>query len=445
MSELRFTGHHGVMLSAEDFGHPDDPSVVLVPSTGQTKEMWFGAAEALAAAGRYAVCVDLRGHGASGFANDGGYAADDFAKDLRAILAQLRSRATVVAVGSAGMAATLALEESTAPLASALVLIGVTTRADAATLVRVEAAWRARPYSFSSQEEAMAALASIHPFEPAPRAKPGLLAAFAAAQDGRLAWRGDSRALCGFDFANAASRVEAEAANLRIPVFLMRGTLNESVSAEAMAHLASLFPDAETVEIGGAGHHLPVDREDEFNAALLDFLERRVPRRATLCEGGSDPRVLRDALGCFSTGVTIVTARDPSGAPIGLTANSFTSVSLDPPLILFCIAKSSANLNTFAQASGFGVNILHIGQQPASARFARADGERFEGLACYSGPATAVPLLNGSLASFDCRRHAVHDGGDHLIFIGEVRYVAFEPHRDPLLYFRGKYRRLHFA
>jgi len=155
--------------------------------------------------------------------------------------------------------------------------------------------------------------------------------------------------------------------------------------------------------------------------------------------------MLRDALGCFGTGITIVTALDPSGAPIGLTANSFTSVSLDPPLILFCIAKSSANLNTFAQAPGFGVNILHIGQQPASVRFARADCDRFEGLAWYSGPATAVPLLTGSLASFDCRRHAVHDGGDHLIFVGEVRHVAFEAYRDPLLYFRGKYRRLHFA
>jgi len=445
MTTLRFTGHKGVDLVAEAFGQADDPPIVLLPATGQTKEMWFGAAEALADAGRYAVCLDLRGHGASGVAADGAYGADAFAGDLRAVLAQLPARAAIVAVGSAGLAAAMALGESSAPLATAMVLVGVTTRVDEELFARVDAAWRERDLSHARPEAALAAIAAVHPFEPAPSAGEKLLSAYAATENGRLEWRGDRRALDSFDFYDAAQRLEQAASQIRIPACLIRGTLNESVSAEATAHLAGLLPDAEVVEIGGSGHHIAVDREDDFNAALLDFLERRVPRGRTLCEGGSDPRVLRDALGCFGTGVTIVTTLDEKGTPVGLTANSFTSVSLDPPLILFCLAKSSANLDTFANAEGFGINILHIGQQPTSARFARGDGERFEGLDWVNAPATSVPLLTGSLASFDCRRHAVHDGGDHLIFVGEVRHVAFEPYRDPLLYFRGKYRRLHFA
>jgi flavin reductase (DIM6/NTAB) family NADH-FMN oxidoreductase RutF len=96
-------------------------------------------------------------------------------------------------------------------------------------------------------------------------------------------------------------------------------------------------------------------------------------------------------------------------------------------------------------ADGFAINVLHIGQQPTSTRFTQKDGSRFEGAAWEGQPAAGSPVLSGSLASFDCSRHAVYDGGDHQIFIGQVRHARFEPHRDPLLYFRGKYRRLHFA
>jgi flavin reductase (DIM6/NTAB) family NADH-FMN oxidoreductase RutF len=186
------------------------------------------------------------------------------------------------------------------------------------------------------------------------------------------------------------------------------------------------------------------DRSEAFLGLLLDFLERKQPRAATEFRAGSDARTLRDGLGCFATGITIVTAVDGEGRPLGLTANSFTSVSLDPPLLLVCIANTSTSAPLLRAAAHFGVNVLQIGQQPASNRFAGRAEERFSATAWSPGE-TGVPLLDGSLGSFECRRHAVHEAGDHFILIGEVIRAQFEPRRDPLLYFRGKYRRLHFA
>src|SRR5690606_38307967 len=175
-----------------------------------------------------------------------------------------------------------------------------------------------------------------------------------------------------------------------------------------------------------------------------DFLERRVPRESPEYRAGSDARTFRDALGCFATGVTVVTAIDPDGVPIGLTANSFTSVSLDPPLLLVCIANSSGSAAILRGADHFAVNVLQIGQQPTSNRFAGKGEDRFAATPWEIGE-FGTPVLVGSLGSFECARDAVHEGGDHFILVGRVLKAIFEPRRDPLLYFRGKYRKLHFA
>lgn len=186
------------------------------------------------------------------------------------------------------------------------------------------------------------------------------------------------------------------------------------------------------------------DPVEAANAAVLGFLEDQAPRAAVIYQAGSDPRTLRDALGCFGTGVTVVTTLDAAGQPVGLTANSFSSVSLDPPLILFCLARSSTNLERFRTAEHFAINVLHIGQQPMSGVFARSAADRFRDVA-WEAWDTGAPILSGSLASFECATDQVIEAGDHLVFIGRVLRARFEPRRDPLLYFRGKYRRLHFA
>jgi flavin reductase (DIM6/NTAB) family NADH-FMN oxidoreductase RutF len=158
---------------------------------------------------------------------------------------------------------------------------------------------------------------------------------------------------------------------------------------------------------------------------------------------GHDPRTLRDALGCFATGVTVVTCLTGNDTPAGLTVNSFTSVSLDPPLLLVCLAKVAASAAALTAASHFAVNVLQTGQQPASIRFATRDEDRFGTTPWACGEAGA-PILKDSLGVFECRRHAVHDAGDHHILIGEVVKASFDASLDPLLYFRGRYRRLHF-
>ena len=186
------------------------------------------------------------------------------------------------------------------------------------------------------------------------------------------------------------------------------------------------------------------DAVETENAALLGFLERHAPRDALYYQAGSDPRTLRDALGCFATGVTVVTTLDEAGQPVGLTANSFSSVSLDPPLILFCLARSSTNVDRFRQAEHFAINVLHIGQQPTSGVFARSQADRFQDVAWETWD-TGAPILSGALASFECGTEQIVEAGDHLVIIGRVRRARFEPRRDPLLYFRGKYRRLHFS
>jgi flavin reductase (DIM6/NTAB) family NADH-FMN oxidoreductase RutF len=158
---------------------------------------------------------------------------------------------------------------------------------------------------------------------------------------------------------------------------------------------------------------------------------------------GHDPRTLRDALGCFATGVTVVTCLDDDGRPAGLTVNSFTSVSLEPPLLLVCLHKKAASAPALTAASHFAINVLQNGQQPASIRFAARDEDRF-GATPWSCGEAGAPILQESLSVFECERFAVYDGGDHHILVGRVVKASFDASLDPLLYFRGRYRRLHF-
>jgi flavin reductase (DIM6/NTAB) family NADH-FMN oxidoreductase RutF len=159
---------------------------------------------------------------------------------------------------------------------------------------------------------------------------------------------------------------------------------------------------------------------------------------------GSDARTLRDAFGGFATGVTIITATASDGTPIGLTANSFTSLSLDPPLLLVCIANNANSASVLKSASHFAVNVLHIDQLATSNRFAGKGEDRFASTPWMPGE-TGVPLLLESLSVFECSQHGLHDGGDHFILIGNVLSATFETERDPLLYFRGSYRLLEAA
>lgn len=150
-----------------------------------------------------------------------------------------------------------------------------------------------------------------------------------------------------------------------------------------------------------------------------------------------DPRELRNAFGTFMTGVTVVTAVDPDGNPLGFTANSFTSVSLDPPIVLVCLANSSSNYDVFANASGFAVNILAETQIDISNTFARPVEDRFSQVDWEIGPAGS-PILKDVSAWFDCVTFKNTEAGDHLVLMGEVK--AFDHNITPGLgYARGAY------
>lgn len=150
-----------------------------------------------------------------------------------------------------------------------------------------------------------------------------------------------------------------------------------------------------------------------------------------------DPRALRSAFGAFMTGVTVVTAIGPDDMPIGFTANSFSSVSLDPPLVLVCLANSSSNYAAFESAKGFAINVLSEAQKDVSNTFARPVDDRFAAVNWQAGPHGA-PIFEGVSAWFDCSMFKTVEAGDHLIMIGRVE--AFEATPAPGLgYARGAY------
>jgi len=151
----------------------------------------------------------------------------------------------------------------------------------------------------------------------------------------------------------------------------------------------------------------------------------------------NDKRALRNAFGSFATGVTVVTTRQPDGTPRGFTANSFSSVSLDPPLLLICIAKTAQSLDTFTSAPHFSINVLNEEQKAISGLFASQSAEKFDIADWHSGAAD-MPLLDDTLAGFVCSREQMVDAGDHIVLIGRV--ISYET-RDgpPLGYFKGNY------
>ena len=146
----------------------------------------------------------------------------------------------------------------------------------------------------------------------------------------------------------------------------------------------------------------------------------------------------RASLGMFATGVTVVTARTTGGELIGLTANSFNSVSLAPPLVLWSLAQSASSMAAFSAGSHYAINILAADQQALAERFASKRVDRWDGVAYTDGVAGA-PLLTGAMASFECFNRSQYVEGDHVIFVGEVEHCSHTPRAAPLLYHGGKF------
>jgi flavin reductase (DIM6/NTAB) family NADH-FMN oxidoreductase RutF len=155
------------------------------------------------------------------------------------------------------------------------------------------------------------------------------------------------------------------------------------------------------------------------------------------------PSEFRKALGVFPTGIAVVTTRGRDGLLQGMTVSSFNSVSLEPPLVLFSVARTVLSFSAWQAANAWGISVLEETQDGLSTRFAQSGNGKWLGFEPITG-STGVPLIAGALAHFECERYAVHDGGDHLIFVGRVLALG-RPARSasrPLVFFSGRYHQI---
>ena len=155
-----------------------------------------------------------------------------------------------------------------------------------------------------------------------------------------------------------------------------------------------------------------------------------------------DQREYRNAVGCFATGVTIVTTLDIDGDRIGITANSFTSLSLNPPLVLFCVDAKISSFEAFESCRHFNINVLTEDQMDMSNNFARSNEDKWDGVEHGSGE-NGCPVFDESVAVLECDKHAMYEGGDHLIMVGQVTKMIYQAGDcRPLLYYKGSYANL---
>jgi pimeloyl-ACP methyl ester carboxylesterase len=279
---LVFTGAQGVQLAADAYGEPDCPPVLLFHGGGQTRHSWHTTAKTLAGAGWRALSVDLRGHGQSQWPADGDYGIDAFAGDIVAIASTLDQPPALVGASLGGVASLVAAGESSNNLATALVLVDIAARIEQAGALRIGAFMMEHVDSgFASVEEAAAAVAAYNPNRPRPSDLSGLMRNLRRRDDGRLAWHWDPRFLrtrAGLDETRATllddDRLDAAARGLHIPTLLVRGRMSDVLSMEGVRHFLDLVPQAEFVDVAGAGHMVAGDRNDVFNDAIVQFLGR---------------------------------------------------------------------------------------------------------------------------------------------------------------------------
>ena len=156
---------------------------------------------------------------------------------------------------------------------------------------------------------------------------------------------------------------------------------------------------------------------------------------------GLTPQRLRQAFGTFATGIAVIGARAADGSLVGTTVNSFSSVSLSPPLVMFCPARSLGAFDVYNTARHFSANVLRRDGRAVSERFARTGTGKWQGVKFRLGE-TGVPLLEGAIANFECEVEARHEAGDHLIVVGRVLKLHCAEHDEPLIFFRSHYRHL---
>ncbi|MDQ0475360.1 alpha/beta fold hydrolase [Labrys wisconsinensis] len=433
-STIRFRDRTGGQATTRYLRRGAGPAVVLVHGVGMQASVWEAQIAALAR--HYdVVALDMLGHGGSSLPPaDAGLA--DYADQVLALMDGLGLRKAHLVGHSMG--ALVALEFALSHPSRLASVIAVN-----AVFCRSEAQRR-------SIEERLAALegeAGLPSWagtiarwfgEPVPPEWSAAAATVRALLDG-VDPVGYERTYRLFATADAAHRDRL--AGLAAPALFMTGAGDPNSSPAMSEAMARLAPHGRAEIVPHERHMMTLTAPGEINRRLLAFLgEAGAKGQAkdgieTAPAAGFDRLAFRKALGTFLTGVTVVATLQEDGEPRGFTANSFTSVSLDPPLVLICIAKTASSYPVFSAAGHFAVSILAETQADVSSLFATRNADKFARAAWRKG-ITGSPILADVAAWFDCRRHDVVEAGDHIILIGEVLGFDQAP-ANPLGYCRG--------
>ena len=420
----RFRSRTGAEVTVGRRRSGQGPAVALVHGVGLQKAVWAPQIAALEA-DHDVIAVDLLGHGASSPPPEVPTLAD-YAEALRAVLDDL-GVAKAAVVGHS-MGALVALE-------FALTYPDRTTGVVAVNAVFCRTA--AQRAAIAARVDELDGGATL------PDWGPTLARWFDAPVPEHLrATAADTRALLeaidpvGYTrtyrlFAEADGEHGLRLADLAVPALFLTGADDPNSTPAMSAAMARLAPQGRLSVLPGMRHMMTLTHPEAVNRELRAFLA------ATTTEAAApvDPRAFRKALGSFITGITVIATTQADGTPRGFTANSFTSVSLDPPLVLVCIAKTASSCPVFTAAEGFSVNILAEHQANVSGLFASKSADKFAGAKWRRGPA-GNPVLDEVAAWFDCRRHDVVDAGDHVILVGRV--IGFDERAaNPLGYCRG--------
>lgn len=284
----KYHGHEGIELTADAWGAPDDPGVLLLHGGGQTRHAWGGTAELLAKAGWYAVSLDLRGHGESAWSPDGHYDHTCFASDAVAVARSFERPPVLVGASLGGISALMAIAQAGEGIASSLVLVDIATRMERSGATRIVDFMLSKPEGFASLEEVADAIAEYNPHRPRPSNLKGLEKNLRRSDDGRWHWHWDPAFLAGPKRFSSKEISETEhkvsdtsmldqaARSLTLPTLLVRGRMSDLLSEEGAKTFLEQVPHAKFADVSGAGHMVAGDRNDLFTSAVIDFLEAEV-------------------------------------------------------------------------------------------------------------------------------------------------------------------------
>jgi len=275
------TSPGGLSLAADEAGEVGDPNVLLFHGGGQTRHAWGRAIQALAARHWHAVTFDLPGHGDSEWAPDGDYGLDVFSASVAGVARQY-DRPVLVGASLGGLAGLGAIGQGLVPDAAGLVLVDITPRFEPAGVERIRDFMRQGVDGFDSLEDVADAIASYVPNRQRSRNLAGLTKNVRQRDDGKWVWHWDPRFMSRVDEGTgeptagrySGDRIRESARNVKVPVLLVHGASSDVVSPEGVAELKELIPHALIVDVAGAGHMVAGDRNDNFNNAVIDFLER---------------------------------------------------------------------------------------------------------------------------------------------------------------------------